>query len=74
MPPEVGYADTSSDMHMPMIRMKTVRIGQPQAMATGPPLFQPTKKLVKQPLRMEMTEKEMAKLENPDQERFSSGW
>ena len=39
----------------------------------GPPLFQPMKKLMKGPLRMEMTEKEMAKLEKPDQERFSSG-
>ena len=72
MPPEVGYADTSSDMHRPMIRMKTVRMGQPQAMAAGPPLFQPSAKLVKQPARMEMIEKEIAKFENPDQERCSS--
>ena len=72
MPPDVGYADTSSDMHMPMTRMKTVRIGQPQAMAAGPPLFQPSAKLVKQPARMEMIEKEIAKLENPDQERLRS--
>ena len=72
MPPEVGYADTSSDMHIPMIRMKTVRIGQPQAMAAGPPLFQPSAKLVKQPARMEMIENEIAKLENPDHERLRS--
>ncbi len=41
-------------------------------MATGPPLFQPSAKLVKQPARMEMIENEMAKLENPDQERWRS--
>ena len=47
-------------------------IGQPQAMAIGPPLFQPSPKLVKQPARIEMIENEIAKLEKPDQERFSS--
>src|SRR3954452_25444232 len=72
MPPDVGYDDTSSDMHIPMIRMKIVRIGQPHAMAAGPPLFQPRAKLVKQPARMEMIENEIAKLENPDQDRFRS--
>ena len=72
MPPEVGKADTSSDMQSPMIRMKTEMIGQPHAIAAGPPLFQPRPKLVKQPARIEMIENEMAKLENPDQERLSS--
>ena len=72
MPPEVGYAETSSDMQKPMIRMKTVRIGQPQAMAAGPPLFQPSAKLVKQPARMEMIENEIAKFENPDHDAVSS--
>ena len=72
MPPDVGYADTSSDMHSPMIRMKTETIGQPHAMAAGPPLFQPRPNDVKQPARIEMIENEMAKLLNPDQERFSS--
>ena len=47
-------------------------MGQPQAMAAGPPPFQPLEKVVKQPARMEMIEKLMAKLEKPDQERFSS--
>ena len=42
------------------------------AMAAGPPLFQPRPKEVKQPARIEMMENEMAKLENPDQERWSS--
>ena len=72
MPPEVGYADTSSDMHSPMIRMNTETIGQPQAIAAGPPLFQPRPNEVKQPARIEMIENEMAKLEKPDQDRFSS--
>ena len=59
-------------MHSPTSRMKTDRIGQPHAIAAGPPLFQPRPKEVKQPARMEMIEKEMAKLENPDQDRFNS--
>ena len=46
--------------------------GQPQAMAAGPPPFHPLEKVVKHPARMEMMEKLMAKLEKPDQERFSS--
>ena len=55
-----------------MIRMKTETIGHPHEIATGPPLLKPWPKVVKQPARMEMIEKEMAKLENPDQVRFSS--
>jgi hypothetical protein len=38
----------------------------------GPPLFQACEKVVKQPLRMEMTENDMAKLENPDHDLFNS--
>ena len=72
MPPEVGNADTSSDMQKPMTRMNSEMIGQPHAIAAGPPLFQPSPKLVKQPARMEMIENEIAKLEKPDQDRFSS--
>ena len=49
MPPDVGKAETSSDMHRPMIRMKPATIGQPHAIAAGPPLFQPTPNVVKQP-------------------------
>ena len=67
MPPEVGYADTSSDMVKPMIRMKTERIGQAHEIEIGPPLFQPAPKLVKQPARIEMIENEIAKFEKPDQ-------
>src|ERR1700722_13033946 len=72
MPPEVGNAETSSDMQSPMTRMKIETIGQPHAIAAGPPLFQPRPKLVKQPARIEMIENEMAKFENPDHERLSS--
>src|SRR5919112_102308 len=72
MPPDVGYADTSSDIVKPMIRMKTPRIGQDQEIEIGPPLFQPAVKLVKQPARIEMIENEIAKLENPDHERPGS--
>ena len=46
--------------------------GHPSEMATGPPLFQPCAKVVKQPARMEIIEKEIAKLENPLQLRLSS--
>ncbi len=72
MPPEVGNADTSSDMQKPMSRMNPAMIGQPQAIAAGPPLFQPTPNVVKQPAKIEMIENEIAKLEKPDQDRFSS--
>ena len=72
MPPEVGYADTSSDMVNPISRMNVEMTGHPQAIATGPPLFQACPKVVKHPARIEMIEKEMAKFENPDQDRFSS--
>ena len=43
-----------------------------EAIAAGPPLFQPRPNDVKQPARIEMIENEMAKFEKPDQERFSS--
>jgi hypothetical protein len=55
-----------------MHRMSAAKIGQPQAMAAGPPPFQPLPKVVKQPARIEMIENEMAKLEKPDHERLSS--
>ena len=59
-------------MHRPMIRMNAEITGQPIEIAIGPPLFQACPKVVKQPARMEMIEKEMAKLEKPDQVRTSS--
>lgn len=49
-------------MHSPTTRISALTMGQPQLMAIGPPLFQPMKKLMNGPLRIEMTEKEMAKL------------
>ena len=70
MPPEVGYAETSSDIVKPMIRMNAEISGQPHEIATGPPLFQPWSKVVKQPARIEMIENEIAKFEKPDQERL----
>src|SRR6186997_3403460 len=72
MPPDVGYADTSSDMVNPMIRMNTPRIGQDHEIEIGPPLLKPAPKFVKQPARIEMMENEIAKLENPDQLRCRS--
>ena len=47
-------------------------IGQPTVIAIGPPLFQATENVVKQPATIEMIEKEIAKFEKPDQDRFSS--
>ena len=52
--------------------MKAETIGQPQAIAAGPPLFQPTANVVKQPAWIEMIENDMAKFEKPDQDRRSS--
>ena len=69
MPPEVGYAETSSDIVKPMIRMKTPRIGHDHEIEIGPPLLKPAPKFVKQPARIEMIENEIAKLEKPDQDR-----
>ena len=59
-------------MHKPISRMNAAKIGQPQAIAAGPPLFQPSPNEEKQPARIEMIENEIAKLENPDQDRSSS--
>ena len=39
MPPAVGYLATISDMQKPMIRIGIEISGQPQEIATGPPLF-----------------------------------
>ncbi len=55
-----------------MIRMNSPRIGHVHEIEIGPPLLKPAPKLVKQPARIEMIENEMAKLEKPDQDRFSS--
>src|SRR5450755_2814971 len=72
MPPEVGKADTSSDMLNPISRMNAAMIGHPHEMAIGPPLFHAWPNVVKQPARMEIIENEMAKFEKPDQLRLSS--
>ena len=72
MPPEVGIAETSSDIVKPMIRMKIEMIGQDHEMETGPPLAMPAPYVVRHPARIEMIENEIAKLEKPDQVRLSS--
>ena len=59
-------------MQKPMIRMKIDRMGQPQLIATGPPLFHAAPKVVKHPARIEMMENEIAKFWKPDQLRWSS--
>ena len=72
MPPEVGIADTSSDIVKPMIRMKTEMIGHDHEIEIGPPFAMPAPYVVRQPARIEMIENEMAKFEKPDQVRLSS--
>ena len=52
--------------------MNSEIIGQPSEIAIGPPLFQAWPKVVKQPAKIEMIEKEIAKFENPLHERSSS--
>jgi hypothetical protein len=47
-------------------------IGQPIEIATGPPLFHACANVVKHPAKIEMIEKEIAKLENELQLRVSS--
>lgn len=46
--------------------------GQPSEIATGPPLFHACANVVKQPARMEIIEKEIAKFENALQLLLSS--
>src|SRR3954463_8750851 len=72
MPPDVGIEETSSDIVNPMIRMKTEMIGHDHEIETGPPFAIPAPYVVRQPARIEMIENEMAKFENPDQDRESS--
>ena len=72
MPPDVGYAEANSAMQKPIIKIKREMRGQPIAMASGPPLFQAWPNVVKHPVRIDIMEKEMAKLEKPDQVLLSS--
>ena len=46
--------------------------GQPIEIAIGPPLFHACPNVVKHPARIEITENEIAKFENPLQFRLSS--
>src|SRR3954467_14105659 len=72
MPPAVGYFDTSSDIENATSRISPQMIGQPHEIAIGPPLFHACPYVVKQPARTEMIVNEIAKFENPLQDRWSA--
>ena len=52
--------------------MKAEIKGQPMEIAIGPPLFHAWLNVVKHPLKIDITENEIAKFENADQDRFNS--
>ncbi len=52
--------------------MKSEINGQPNEIATGPPLFHACANVVKQPAKIEIIENEIAKLEKPLHVRESS--
>ena len=52
--------------------VKNVTNGQPNAISAGPPIRSPCPYSVTAPVRIEMIENEMAKLENPPMVRKSS--
>lgn len=58
-------AERSSAITKPIIMIRLAMIGQPIEIATGPPLFQACANVVKHPDKIEMIEKEIAKLWNP---------
>src|SRR6266498_2121058 len=60
-PPAVGYAEVSSAIERATRSTKPHSIGQPQAIAAGPPPPHANEKFVKQPARTEMIVKEIAK-------------
>src|SRR5437763_11120273 len=61
-PPAVGIAEVSSAIDSATSSTNPQRIGQPIAIATGPPAFHANEKFVKQPARTEMIVNEIAKL------------
>ena len=71
-PPAVGYALVSSAIERATSKTKPQRMGQPHAIAAGPPAVHPAKKFVKQPARTEMIVKEIAKFVKLLQARVSS--
>src|SRR5262245_54580883 len=70
--PEVGSAVASSAMLQTTASVKSVTRGQPKAISAGPPIFSPCPYSVTAPVRIEMIENEMAKLEKPPIVRKSS--
>src|SRR5262245_55519332 len=52
--------------------VNNVAIGQPSVISRGPPISRPCPNSVTAPVRMEMMEKETAKLENPPIPRINS--
>src|SRR5690348_1433322 len=70
-PPAVGYAEASSAIEAATQRVKRLTIGQPTVLMTGPANLSPEPYSSTAPVRMEMIEKEMAKLENPPISRNS---
>ena len=59
-------------MASPTIKVITPTNGQPQTMATGPPVIIPKPYSVMQPDRIEMIVNDTAKFEKPDIRRRSS--
>src|SRR5437870_13249238 len=72
IPPEVGKAEHSSAMLRVTSRVPAVASGQPSVISSGPPMVKPYPNRVTAPVRMEMMENEIAKLENPPMLRNSS--
>ena len=72
MPPAVGNAEASSDIEKATNRISPQITGHAIEIAIGPPFFRACPYVVKQPARMQMIAKEIAKLEKPLHPRFSS--
>src|SRR5262249_19005738 len=70
-PPAVGYAEAISAIDAATASVKTLTSGQPMELATGPANLRPYPNSSTAPVRMEMMEKETAKLENPPISRKS---
>src|SRR6476659_1862632 len=70
--PEVGIADASSAMLSATASVKTLTSGHPKVISAGPPITSPCEYRVTAPVRIEMIENEIAKLEKPPMVRNSS--
>src|SRR5262249_44397923 len=65
-------ADASSPMLSATVSVKTATRGQPNAISAGPPIVSPCPYSVTAPVKIEIIENDMAKLEKPPIERNSS--